>query len=522
MLRPRMIAVSVSLLLIPMLAGCGGGSGHTPTPPAPTADLVQRFLIDFEAETVTPIQEPRDGSALVDVAPGGATPEMETRLRVVHSESGNFGRRHVNAQVINHSSGKIGVNRQGAVTGVDLVFESYRLKNSSGTVVKGGGVAGAHAWNPVTQMPIFRIPKPVAVGKTSPVVQIDFVLPRTATRAVVGIIVRADTERNNPVHLGKWYLSTVAGQPGTEGYHDGPVAAARFRAVRGLVCREAMGDVLLADYLNLRICRLHDGQASTFSDVGGGAPVGPWGIAEDAVGNIVVSTGADDRIMLVPANGGTPSVIAGTGSPGSANGAGNVAQLNTPRGLATQGNHIYAADHSNKMVRRVSYDGSGSRFVSTNYQVSTVYTGINELNDVAVDGFGNLYIAQYDPPRLLWKPADGSSTYIIAGTGAKGSDDGRGNVATFQEIESIALDDAGAIYVAEKNQHIRRVAYVGGPRTSAHSYSVATLVPNDSSAADGPNGTGKCTNPEAVTVAADGTIWFSDYSSLRRLDLRAN
>ena len=520
--RPPMIVASLPLVLIALLTGCGGDPGHTPTPPAQTTELAQRFLIDFEAETVTPIHEPQDAAGLVDVAPGGATPEMETRLRVVHSESGNFGRRHVDARVINHSSGKIGVNREGAVTGVDLVFESYRFKRSSGAIVKGGGLAGAHAWNPVTQMPIFRIPKAVNVGQTSSAVQIDFILPRTATRAVIGIIVRADTQRNNPVHLANWYLSTVAGRPGKWGYHDGPAAAARFYEVRGLICREAMGDVLLADYMNLRIRRLHDGQVATFSDVSGGTPIAPRGIAEDAVGNIVISTGSDHRIMLVPPNGGTPSVIAGTGTPGFANGAGNMAQFSSPRGLATQGNDIYVADYSNERVRKVRYDGSGTRFASTNYEVSTVYIGVSSLNDVAVDGFGNLYIAAYQFPGLIYKPADSGSAYVIAGTGAIGSVNGRGDVATFQKIEGIALDEAGAIYVAEQNQHIRRVAYVGGSRTSAHSYSVATLVPNASSAVDGPNGTGTCVKPQAIDVAADGTIWLSDYSSVRRLDLRVN
>ena len=78
---------------------------------------------------------------------------------------------------------------------------------------------------------------------------------------------------------------------------------------------------------------------------------------------------------------------------------------------------------------------------------------------VAVDGLGNLYIADAPGQRIRRVGVDGIIT-TIAGTGAFGFN-GDGGAATAAQLyypRGVALDAAGAVYVADSyNQRVRRI-----------------------------------------------------------------
>jgi len=116
---------------------------------------------------------------------------------------------------------------------------------------------------------------------------------------------------------------------------------------------------------------------------------------------------------------------------------------------------FYIADADNLMVMKVGPDGmvdSGDGGLALN-AAAVLPTG------VAVDLNGNVYIAEYGN-RIRKVAPDGIIT-TVAGTGDSGfsGDGGPATSATFRRPYSIALDKAGTIYVADRDNHrIRKIS----------------------------------------------------------------
>lgn len=515
--------VAVSAVTLVLLAGCGGGGGPAATDePVGPAETVHKFKIDFENDTVTVIEEAVIGTAMVDADPGGASPELGLTLTLRASDTGSPGRRHVDARVSNYSTGTIGANRDGVVTGVDLVFTSLEFQTRSGAPVPGGGVAGANHYNALTGLPVFRLEERVRRGQNSRLCKIDFLLPLRAATAVVGIIIRCDTERNNTPKPMQRYLTTVAGRPGYSGYIDGPAAVARFDSPHGVHYREHVGDILVADAENDVVRSVRDGQVTTLVAANLlGSHAGPFGVAEDAEGNVVVGLGGHYQIYLASPDGSTGGVIAGTGTSGSADGPGSTATFDRPWGIAVVGNDIYVAETYNKDVRKVHFNG-GNRFFASNYTVSTVWTDDSYLYDVAVDALGSLYLADGGDDQISIIPRDTATAYVIAGTGTYGSADGRGDVAQFSSPWAVSVDAEGTVYVAEQGRNLRKVRYAGGDITDPTSYYVGTVAQDTASAQDGARDAGTLGDLTWVTTSQDGTLWLADDDAIRRLDRRVH
>ncbi len=95
---------------------------------------------------------------------------------------------------------------------------------------------------------------------------------------------------------------------------------------------------------------------------------------------------------------------------------------------------------------------------------------------VAVDRAGNVYVAdtynhtirKVSPAEVVTTLAGNASIQNQYGFPLPGSDDGTGNKARFNEPNSIALDGAGNIYVADTCNHtIRKVTPAGVVTTLA-------------------------------------------------------
>jgi RHS repeat-associated protein len=162
-------------------------------------------------------------------------------------------------------------------------------------------------------------------------------------------------------------VATVAGD-GTIGSNDSPDA--RFDGLMGLAIDGATLYAYLADTGNHRIRRLDSrGTVITVAGADRGFADGsaaqsrfaePSGIAIDAAGKIVVADGANSLIRAVDPTlsaGGSPQAVttlAGTGERGLTDGAGNVARLFTPRGVAiTMSSAIIVADTGNHVLRKI-------------------------------------------------------------------------------------------------------------------------------------------------------------------------
>ena len=191
------------------------------------------------------------------------------------------------------------------------------------------------------------------------------------------------------------------------------------------------------------------------------------GLAIDRQGNVYIADPNNHRVRRV--NGaGVIQTVAGTGFPGFSGDGGPAAQarLNAPYGVAADpAGNVYIADLGNNRVRKVSPDGVITTVVGTGQAGSagdggTALTAqLNAPRNVAVDGFGGLYIAEFSGHRIRLVTPDGL-IQTFAGTGSSGSA-GEGVAATSAQLSfpaGIAVDFTGTLYIADSsNQRIRRV-----------------------------------------------------------------
>jgi serine/threonine protein kinase, bacterial len=280
-------------------------------------------------------------------------------------------------------------------------------------------------------------------------------------------------------------VSTLAGS-GTAGSTNGIGTAASFYYINGIAL-DATGNVYVADQYNYQIRKITPaGVVSTLAGTGDGSADGtgaaasfnqPSGVALDAAGNIYVADLGNYKIRkITPA--GVVSTLAGSGTAGSINGAGAAASFMGPIGLAIDAaGNVYVADADNK-IRKITPAGVVSTIAGSGTQGSADGTGaaasFKGPAGVALDAAGNVYVADaYNNKIRKITPAGVVST--IAGSGTIGSDDGTGATATFARPFGLALDAAGNVYIADRNNNKIRKITITSVTASVEQTQVAGL-----------------------------------------------
>ena len=156
----------------------------------------------------------------------------------------------------------------------------------------------------------------------------------------------------------------------------------------------------------------------------------------DGQGNVYIADRNNFRVRKV-SPGGTITTFAGGGRPGFSRGRrpGDLGALRCSAGVAVDGQgNVYIADRDNPRVRKVSPGGTITTFAGTGVQGFSGDGGpatsaqLYYPDGVAVDGQGNVYIADLRQPRVR-KVSPGGTITTFAGTGASGSS-GDGGPAT--------------------------------------------------------------------------------------------
>lgn len=238
--------------------------------------------------------------------------------------------------------------------------------------------------------------------------------------------------------------------------------------------------------------------------------LGPSGIATDAAGNVYILDVSNNSVRkLSPA--GRVSTLAGiAGSYGSAGGQGPTARFYRPEAIAaTASGVIYVADKSNHTIRRVDASGVVSTFAGIPGVWGSVDGGPGEATfsypkGVAVDGAGNVYVADTNAQTIRKVTPAGVVSTIAGMPGTPGSTDGQGNAARFRNPEGLAVGVSGNVYVADTGNHtIRMVSPTGAVTTIAG-------VPRAAGSQDGAAAQALFRSPEAVVVDGAGNVLVAD------------
>ena len=248
---------------------------------------------------------------------------------------------------------------------------------------------------------------------------------------------------------------------------------------------------------------------STF--VGDGSPassssVAPWSATVDRAGNIYIADTGHHRIRRVDGVTGIISTVAGIGNATFAgdNGPATAASLNTPTGVAVDGaGNLYIADTSNHRIRKVAATtgiittvaGTGESGTPVENVAATSSPLANPAG-VAVDGNGNLFIADSDNNRIRKVSASTGVIVTYAGTDAflAAGDGGPATAAAF-DPQGIAMDSAGNVFIVDSfNNRIRKITASTG------------IVTTVASGLSGPNG---------VAVDSSGNVFIADTGNRR-------
>jgi|GEM_PF-666750 len=157
-----------------------------------------------------------------------------------------------------------------------------------------------------------------------------------------------------------------------------------------------------------------------------------------------------------------------------------ISGLSNPISVAVDGaGNLYVADNNNKRVRK--YDPAGSQLFE--------WTGFNDPQGVAVDNAGNLYVADNGSNPVIKKyGADGT----FKQWGGKGTGDGQ-----FDEIRGVAADSAGYVYAVQwNNSRVQKFTSDGEFVAKWGSYG---------------SGNGQFKNPTGVAVDKEGNVYVADY-----------
>jgi streptogramin lyase len=332
-----------------------------------------------------------------------------------------------------------------------------------------------------------------------------------------------------------WIVTTIAGLAGQFGDVDGSNSTARFYYPHDIAVG-TNGIFYVTDDDNYCIRSLTPvGTTWIVGTIAGSGGPGitdgtnnlarfnsPQGMALNINGTAFVVDQKNNivRQLTLAGTNWVVSTIAGkAGIAGSADGTNSDAQFSAPGALAIDvGGNLYLTDTGNDTIRKLIPLG-------TNWVASTIagQAGIPGSADgtnsgahfaspygLAVDTVGNLYVADTGNATLRKLSPAGTNWVVttIAGlAGNYGYLDGTNSGAHFYEPLGLAVNPAGAIFVADYfNNCIREVALVGT------NWVVTTIAGSHTSAggADGTNGTALFWNPTGVTVNSAGVLFIAD------------
>jgi uncharacterized protein (TIGR03437 family) len=239
-------------------------------------------------------------------------------------------------------------------------------------------------------------------------------------------------------------VTTLAGT-GSRGYSgDGAAALALLNYPTALAV-DHEGTVYIADSGNHLIRKVFAGILTSIARA-----ALPTGLSFDGVATLYVADHSAAQILEIPVDSGTATAM-------------NVSATDIVCG---NDGYLYVADMT--VARRVNVFGvsgiiAGGGSLAEGDSGSATTARLNHPGGVALDGIGNLYIADKANNRIRRVGLDGTIT-TFAGTGAQGNtgDGGSALLAALNSPTSVTFDPYGNLYVADTGNARLRMVTPGG------------------------------------------------------------
>ena len=184
-----------------------------------------------------------------------------------------------------------------------------------------------------------------------------------------------------------------------------------------------------------------------------------------------------------------PTVVTGTASNVSG-GTGTLNATVNPQASTTTATFVYSRDPN--------IDGVA---------VTTVGTGFNTPSAIATDASGNIFVADELNHRIR-KITPGGIITSVAGNGTAGAENGPVATARFSGPAGIAVGSDGALYVSDSGNHRIRKISTDGQVTTHSGLGQSGFTEGDPTAA-------RFSNPGALAIAADDTLYLADRGNRR-------
>ncbi len=294
-------------------------------------------------------------------------------------------------------------------------------------------------------------------------------------------------------------VSTFAGTATFTGSVDSVGTNARFNYPTG-VAVDAVGNVYVADFANSTIRKITaGGSVSTFAGTAGssGSADGagssarfdhPGSVAVDGAGTVYVIDTSSQTVRKIGAAGNVTTLAGAAGLPGNVDAFGTNAKFFYPFGIGVtaSGSTVYVADTGNHTIRAVTSGGT-----VTTYAGASGLTGIADgvggealfryPNGIAIDGSGNLYVADHDNNTIRKVTPSGAVTTFAGSAGLSGNVNGTGSGARFNGPTGVAIDSSSNVYVADAgNNSVRKISPGGTVSTFATGFANPQGIATDS------------------------------------------
>ena len=203
----------------------------------------------------------------------------------------------------------------------------------------------------------------------------------------------------------------------------------------------------------------------------------------------------------------------------------NTVPLRAPIGVAVDANgNLYIADAADNRIRKVDASGIISTYAGTGApgyngdRIKATNAELNSPESIAMDGAGNLYVADSGNFRIRVISPDGTIN-TVAGNGSPGilGDNGPAIQAQLDPI-AVAVDTQGNLFISTGDSYIRKVDANG---------IITTIAGTGISAYSGDNGPAKIAAVSfvvAMVADAKGNLYLADYYNgyVRMIDATGN